>query len=111
MAEEKCDRGATRSVDTADSIAGGIIELIGKGWSDRYAICLTLERWKDDILEADRSRQRELIGGLLEIIERGIPDPSHVGSCGPESGCDGVCVELSSIGEMVKRAHRYLKTA
>lgn len=60
----------------------------------------------------DRRQQIELAESLeqvLEIVEHGVPERVHSGACGPEAGCDGVCVELASIGETITRAHKVLK--
>lgn len=66
---------------------------------------------QEDIIRQTRAQLRESLDALravTEIVEHGVPEPSHPGACGPESGCDGVCMELASIGEDVRHARAVL---
>lgn len=46
----------------------------------------------------DRVSCREL------AIQQGSPAPSHAGPCGPESGCDGNCVDIANSKPQDKKA-------
>ena len=45
---------------------------------------------------------------LLLIVEHGIPEPSHEGSCGPWAACDGNCEARAYCSEYVAEAKRIL---
>jgi len=50
------------------------------------------------ILES-RRRITELYNALEALWN--LPAPSHPGSCGPESGCDGICMDRANVNAMV----------
>lgn len=47
---------------------------------------------------------------LLEMIDHmEFPARGHEGACGPESGCDGICMELASMGQTVRESRTVLE--
>jgi len=60
------------------------------------------------------SRVKKLQSALTELLELldnpdvELPSSPHTGACGPDAGCDGVCLSLASIGDIVRRARRLL---
>ena len=68
-------------------------------------------RWEDVIsIEAEVARLREHIVNLLNIIDHGIPEPSHEGSCGPWVQCDGNCESAAYCAEYIHKAREALAT-
>lgn len=59
---------------------------------------------------ADARAMGDRLGRMLEWTGNlEMPMPSHAGPCGPEAGCDGVCVELASIGKTWREVGMLLK--
>lgn len=42
------------------------------------------------------------IGLLMPLAVNGVPQRGHVGACGPESGCDAICMEVESCAEIFR---------
>jgi hypothetical protein len=47
-----------------------------------------------------------IICALLDIIDHGVPEIGHKGSCGPESCCDGICVEVANCAQTIQFARK-----
>ena len=56
------------------------------------------------ITESGLLRDSFKIELTTQLCNELLPEPSHEGSCTPESGCDGICVERASIVETVRTA-------
>jgi len=95
---EKHLAAATAERDEAKAeSAARLKQLLTQIKMDRDAI----EEWRKD-----RDKLREERDALAALIEQYPPEIElgHVGSCGPESGCDGVCMEAASIGQIMRTA-------
>lgn len=47
---------------------------------------------------------------LLPFVEASIPIRPHLGACGPESGCDSICAELSSLAPIMRKVHEAIES-
>ena len=48
---------------------------------------------------------------LLPFAHDAVPPRGHEGPCGPESGCDAICMEVASRAEILQAAHRAIARA
>ena len=69
-----------------------------------------------DRFAADNARLRKAenlagkaIHELTAFAERWAPAIPHEGSCGPESGCDGICVEIAWLGRTMRTVANWKK--
>jgi hypothetical protein len=51
----------------------------------------------------------EIVSECVAYIEHNLPEPGHLGSCGPEAGCDGICVEIASASALLWRINHIMK--
>ena len=59
-------------------------------------------------LERERNEARKALRNMLLIVEHGIPEPSHEGSCGPWAACDGNCEARAYCSEYIAEAKNIL---
>lgn len=60
---------------------------------------------KKPSIKSLQAENRALKAGLLQALEalnHYGPAPLHEGSCGPESGCDGACMDASYFWEQMR---------
>jgi hypothetical protein len=45
---------------------------------------------------------------IMPLAFNGVPSPSHEGACGPDSGCDGICVDIANCAKVLVQARKAL---
>lgn len=76
--------------------------------SDPSTIVKSLDELDNILL---KGRVEELQAALLEAIkyvEELIPSPSHPGSCHPDAGCDGACMDRANMSSMISGWYKVL---
>lgn len=48
---------------------------------------------------------------LYSIAQHELPVPGHQGSCGPDAGCDGSCVDAANCGAAMAAAFKSIRRA
>lgn len=67
--------------------------------------CATEDEWVTELAAKDARLKEcaETGANILEMMDHvEFPARCHEGACGPEAGCDGVCMELASMGQIVR---------
>ena len=60
-------------------------------------------------LEQKLATARKLVATCLPFVMDAIPQRGHVGACGPESGCDAICMEVANISALAREVDQFLK--
>ena len=64
-----------------------------------------------DRLKRDNEALLRALKELLPLAFNGVPNPSHEGSCGPNSVCDGICMDIAHCAQSIARARKAIKQA
>lgn len=63
-----------------------------------------------DLLDRELGYSR-LVASLINVLPiamNAMPRRGHEGACGPEAGCDGICMEVAAISESLREAYAVL---
>ena len=55
-------------------------------------------------LTAERDQLAALVEQLRYALENNAPHPLHDGPCGPNAGCDSICMEAALVGNLLRRS-------
>lgn len=60
-------------------------------------------------LQKQNDALREALREAMPLIFNGVPSPSHEGSCGPDSQCDGVCSDIANCAQIIIKVRKALE--